>query len=141
MVEFLTKAWEFVAEHWEFLTAVLGIVLGWFSATAKFHLWLDKAEEQYMSAKKWAKSKDLYKAAQTAYSVVNKISRETENTIDDKAAKGLEIALELMQKLGWDQEDLGNGEKDVILKVFEELHENKNLAVKEDVDPLQDSGS
>lgn len=126
----MEQVFEFVSKHWEFLSAVLGVVLGWMDVKQKFHERLEHSKEKYLAAKNWAKSKDLYKAAKTAYGVVSKLSRKTENTMDDKAARGLEEAMRLMEHLGWDKSELGNGEKDVILKVFDELHENEHLQLE-----------
>lgn len=119
----MEKALEFVMSNWEFLTAVLGAILGWLDWRVKAQTALERAEKEYKDKKKWAKSKDLYKVAETAYGLVSKIARKTETTLDDKAALGLEKALGMMRKLGWSEEDLGNGEADVILKVFDALHE------------------
>lgn len=141
MTEFLTKAWEFISNNWEFLSAALGVVLGWYGVMGKFHLWLEKSEDGYKSAKQWAKSKDVYKVAKTAYGVVSKLSRKTDTTLDDKAARGLEIAINLMEHLGWDKSELGNGEKDVILKVFEELHEVEHCALEAAKGPVSNRAS
>jgi hypothetical protein len=136
MVEWVTKVAEFIQGHWEFLSAVLGVLLGWFHATGKFHAWLESSEEKYRATKKWARGKDLYKVAKTAYGVISKLSRKTETTLDDKAARGLEEAMKLMEHLGWDKSELGNGEKDIVLKVFEELHENEHLALEASKGPV-----
>ena len=120
----------FVTDHWQFISLAVGLVLGWFGLKEKFHKHLGRADRKYESAKQWAMSKDLYKAAKTAYGVVAKISRKTENGIDDKIARGLEEAIKVMEKLGWDKNDLGDDQKDVIRKVFDELHENEHLKLE-----------
>lgn len=120
----------FVKNHWEFLVAVLGTVLWWFDLSAKFNKYLGKTEDSYLAAKQWAKSKDLHNAAKTAYGAVSKLARKTENTLDDKAARGLEIAISVMEHLGWTKDELGNGEKDVILKMFDALHEEEYLKLE-----------
>jgi coenzyme F420-reducing hydrogenase alpha subunit len=120
----------FIKNNWQFLVSVLGVVLTWFDAKKKFVEWIEKADSKHNEIKKWAKSKDLYKAAKTAYGVVSKVSKKTETKLDDKAARGLEIAMEIMEKLGWNKSDLGNGEKDVLEKIFDELHENENLQIE-----------
>ena len=120
----------FIAANWQFLSAVLGVALGWMQALEKFHAMLDKWEKRYRQARQFAKSKDLYKVAKTAYGVISKLARKTENKLDDKAGKGLEVALRLMEKLGWDKSEVANGEHDVILKIFEELHESEHLQLE-----------
>lgn len=130
MWAFILKVLTFVIENWQFFSGLLGMLLVWFGVSDKYSKTLKQAEKKYEQAKQIAKSKDIYKTAQTAYGVVSKYARQTENTIDDKAAKGLEIALNLMEKLGWDKADLGNGERDVIEKIFDQLHEAEHLALQ-----------
>jgi len=120
----------FIGANWKFLFSVLAVILGWFNALDKFKRALAKVEKGYRQARKFAKSKDLYKTAKTAYGVISKLSRKTSNTLDDKAAKGLEVAMNLMERLGWDKTELANGESDVILKIFDELHENEHLKLE-----------
>jgi hypothetical protein len=119
-----------IKNNWQFISAVLGLLLGWFDLKARFNMWLNRLDREYESAKKWAKSKDLHQAAKTAYGVVSKIARQTENGIDDKVAKGLEEAIKIMEHLGWDKNDLSNGEKDVIRSIFDALHENEHLQLE-----------
>lgn len=121
---------EFVINHWQFLSLAIGLILGWLGLKGKFHKYLDKADKKYEAAKQWAMSKDIYKAAKTAYGVIAKLSRKTENGVDDKIAKGLEEAIKVLEKLGWDRKNLGDDQKDIIRKVFDELHENEHLKLE-----------
>lgn len=126
----MEEVFKFVAENWEFLSAVLGILLGWLDARKQFNGYVDKAREEYLAKKQWAKSKDLHQAAKVAYGAVSKLARKTENTLDDKAARGLEVAIGYMEHLGWTKEDVGNGERDIILKIFDALHEDEHLQLE-----------
>lgn len=113
----------FVISNWQFFASLLALALTWFDAKAKFSEYLNKADTKHEDLKKWAKSKDLYKSAETAYNLVDKLARKTETTIDDKAAEGLKYVLKLMKGLGWDESEIGEGEQDVVRKVFDALHQ------------------
>lgn len=121
---------EFIGLHWKFLVTAVGMLAAWLGTLDRLLKAVEKVESGYKQARQFAKSKDLYRVAKTAYGHVSKLARKTANTLDDKAALGLEKALYLMEKLGWDKTEISNGEKDVILKVFDELHELEHLQLE-----------
>jgi len=110
-------------------------------ALDKADKFLDKAETYIIHIKQVFKQKQLYEKAVLAYGYIEKVSRKTDTTLDDKAAKGLEKALELLKKAGWSPEDIEDDDKDIILAHFDKLHEAKKrlMAAAED-SPLPPRG-
>jgi hypothetical protein len=116
--------------HPSIVVSVLSFAAVWYfgkdkvvAFLGKISDFLDARKAQYLHAKEVFKSKQIYEKAEMAYEYISKLSRKTENGLDDKASRGLKRALELLKKAGWGPGDIGEDEKDLILAHFDRLHE------------------
>lgn len=110
-------------------------------ALTKADAFLDKVEKFIRHMKQEFKQKELYEKAEKAYWYIEKMARKTDTELDDKAAKGLEKALEYLKKAGWSPEDINDDDKDIILAHFDKLHEaSKRLLKAAEDSPLAEGG-
>lgn len=126
----LSKIYQFWADHHVLILSILGGVMAWVDGKGVARKYLEQgaaatkvAEDKYKALKQEAKSRQLMEKAEMAFQFVNKLSKNTDTDIDDKAAEGLKKAIEFLKKAGWGEEDIDNDAKDIVLGHFDRLHE------------------